>query len=133
MHAGRYAGTGADRWPLGRAPADTCTARTQATASGNNGRSEAVQAVRAALAPPGVRRPLRFQVPGGVADHVQDEVGVRQHRDVAAVDVVGPSAHALSGEAFQVGVHGPVVIGDDVPARLGLPRTPRAPRPGGWG
>src|ERR1700685_3459571 len=57
----------------------------------------------------------------GVADDVDHEVGVGQHGDVAAVDVVGGGVHALGAEALQLGVDGVVVVGDDVPARLGLP------------
>jgi len=51
--------------------------------------AETVQAVRGCPSHRPERRPLRFQVPGGVADHVQDELGLRQHRDVAACPLRG--------------------------------------------
>ena len=40
----------------------------------------------------------------GLADHVEHEAGLEKHRDVAALQLDGRSAHALSGEAFQVGM-----------------------------
>src|SRR5580704_6048705 len=42
----------------------------------------------------------------GVADDVEDEVGVRQHGDVAAVDVVGGGAHPLGPGPLQLRVDG---------------------------
>src|SRR5260370_34646174 len=62
--------------------------------------------------------------PRGVTDHVEDEFRVREHRNVAAVDVIGLRAHALGGGPLQVGVHGTVIVGDDVPARLRAPSHP---------
>src|SRR5579862_4357943 len=57
----------------------------------------------------------------GRADDVEDEAGLGEHGDVAAVDVVGGGAHPLGGSSLQVGVHGLVVVGHDVPGRLGPP------------
>ena len=44
-----------------------------------------------------------------------------KHRDVAAVHVVGPGAHALGRGSLELGLDGPVMIGHDVPARLAAP------------
>src|SRR5260370_34123644 len=62
---------------------------------------------------------------GGGADNIDDEVRVRQHRDVAAVDTVGGCIHTLRHEAFQIRVNRAVVVGDDVPTRLRLPGDAR--------
>jgi len=40
---------------------------------------------------------------------------------VAAVDLVGGGAHTLRREALQLGLHGAVISGHDIPARFGLP------------
>src|ERR1700731_3427352 len=45
----------------------------------------------------------------GGPDDVEDEAGLGEHGDVAAVDVVGGGAHALGGGSLQVGVDGLVV------------------------
>jgi hypothetical protein len=75
----------------------------------------------------GPRVPMRsLDAFDGVADNVDHEVGVGEHRDVAAVDVVGGGVHALGAESLELGVDGHVVVGDAEPARLGVPR-------GGWG
>src|SRR6202050_1591727 len=58
---------------------------------------------------------------GSGPDDVDDDTGMGQHDDVAAVHVVGVSAHALRRETLQLGVDGAVVAGHDVPARLRAP------------
>ena len=40
---------------------------------------------------------------------------------MAAVDLVGGGAHMLRREALQLGLHGAVISGHDIPARFGLP------------
>jgi hypothetical protein len=40
---------------------------------------------------------------------------------VAAVNLVGGGAHTLRREALQLGLHGAVISGHDIPARFGLP------------
>src|SRR5439155_19027569 len=57
----------------------------------------------------------------GGTDHVNHKLGVGEHRDVAAVDLVGGGAHTLGHGALQIGMHGAVFFADDVPARLRLP------------
>src|SRR5260370_26194051 len=48
---------------------------------------------------------------------VEDVVGVGEHGDVAAVDVVGGGTHPLGRGPLQLGVDGLVLVGHDVPAR----------------
>src|SRR5262249_20178559 len=55
-------------------------------------------------------------------DHVDNELGVGQHWYVTAGDLVNRSPHAFRDEALQVGRHGAVIRGHDVPTRLRLPR-----------
>src|SRR5262245_6017874 len=57
----------------------------------------------------------------GLADHVEHEVRLRKHRHVAAVALKGGCAHTLGEETLQIGMHGLILFGDDVPARLRLP------------
>src|SRR5215831_161560 len=57
----------------------------------------------------------------GLADHVEYEFRLGKHRHVAAVDLKGGCAHALGEETLQIGMHGLILFGDDVPARLRLP------------
>src|SRR5260370_26168221 len=57
----------------------------------------------------------------GGADNIDDEVGVRQHCDVTAVDSMSGRTHALRYEALQIGVDCLVLRGQNVPARFGLP------------
>src|ERR1700683_5003116 len=57
-----------------------------------------------------------------VADCGEHDVGLGEHRHVAAVDRVGRGAHALGRGSLQIWVNGVVVIGDDVGARLRFPR-----------
>src|SRR5437867_9751265 len=40
---------------------------------------------------------------------------------MAAVELIGGCAHALGHGALQIGMHGAVLLADDVPARLRLP------------
>ena len=40
---------------------------------------------------------------------------------MAAVNLVGGGAHTLRREALQLGLHGAVISGHDIPARFGLP------------
>src|ERR1700728_390266 len=58
----------------------------------------------------------------GGADDVEDEVGVRQHGDVAAVDVVGGGTHPLGRGPLQIRVDGLVVVAHDGPGRRRPPR-----------
>jgi hypothetical protein len=44
----------------------------------------------------------------GGPNHVHHEAGLRQHRDVAAVDSSGGGSHALREEALQIGLNRPV-------------------------
>src|SRR5258705_3016626 len=48
---------------------------------------------------------------GGVANHVEHELGLRQHRDVTRLDLVGLRVHAVRDEPLEFGVHGPVLGG----------------------
>ena len=57
----------------------------------------------------------------GGADNIDDEVGLRQHCDVTAVDSMSGRTHALRYEALQIGVDCLVLRGQNVPARFGLP------------
>jgi hypothetical protein len=47
----------------------------------------------------------------GRPDDVEYEIGVGKHRDVAAVHVIGPRAHALGRGSLELGLDGPVMIG----------------------
>ena len=65
-------------------------------------------------------RPLnRF---GRFSDYIDHGLRLRQHHHVAACDLGCRGAHALSEEALTVRLYGAIVLGDDVPARLRLPR-----------
>src|SRR5216683_8233690 len=55
------------------------------------------------------------------SDHVDHELRLRQHGHVAALHFDGRCAHALGEEAFQVGMDGAILGGNDGPARLRLP------------
>jgi hypothetical protein len=57
----------------------------------------------------------------GRPDHVNHQVGVGEHGNVAAGDLRCGGAHPLSNEPFHVGMDGAVVLGDDVPAWLRSP------------
>src|SRR6058998_1164677 len=59
----------------------------------------------------------------GLVDHVEHKAGLGKHRDVAAVGLESGLAHALRDEALQLGLDGAVLIRNDVPARLRLPRS----------
>ena len=54
-------------------------------------------------------------------DDIEYEDGVREHGDVAAVDLAGRSAHTIRHEALQLGMDSPVLGGQDVPTRLRPP------------
>src|SRR5437016_12067212 len=55
------------------------------------------------------------------SDHIEHELRLRQHGHVAALRLDGRCAHALGEEAFQVGMDGAILGGNDGPARLRLP------------
>src|SRR2546426_3146450 len=57
----------------------------------------------------------------GSTNHIQHEVGFREHGDVAAFELMSGSFHALRKKTFQIRVDGAVVLADDIPARLRLP------------
>jgi len=57
----------------------------------------------------------------GGTDDVNHELGVRQHRDVAAVNLVGSGAHTLRHKALQLGLHRAVTRRHDVLAGLRPP------------
>src|SRR5262245_27036045 len=59
----------------------------------------------------------------GLADHVEHEVGLGKHWHVAAVALKGGCAHSLGEKTLQIGMHGLILFGDDVPARLRLPAS----------
>src|SRR5262249_39939445 len=59
----------------------------------------------------------------GLADHVEHGVRLGKHRHVAAVELKGGCAHALGHGPLQVGMHGLILFGNDVPARLRLPAS----------
>src|SRR5215468_9162041 len=58
---------------------------------------------------------------GGSTNHVDHELWVRQHRDVATLDLTNRGAHAFRDKALQLRLDSAVFRGDDVPARFGLP------------
>src|SRR5271167_1398211 len=55
------------------------------------------------------------------SDHIDHDLGLRQHYHMAAHDLGRRGAHALSEEALTVRLDSTVVLGDDVPAWLRLP------------
>lgn len=57
----------------------------------------------------------------GLADHVDDDVGLGEHRHMAARHLGHGRAHALRDPALQIGVHGVVLRRQHIPARLGPP------------
>lgn len=62
---------------------------------------------------------------GGLADHLVDPAGLRQHRDVAGGQFRHICIHALGEEALKVGLDCPVLATDDVVCRLCFPRRTR--------
>src|SRR5258708_13362610 len=54
----------------------------------------------------------------GCPDDVEDEVGVGEHGDVAAVDVVGGGTHPLSRGPLHLRVAALAVVAPSLPARL---------------
>src|SRR6266576_1874263 len=87
-------------------------------------------AVADSLCRPDPQRPLRRSCGScsnclcSGADDVEHALGLREHRHVAAVELIGGCAHALGHGALQIGMHGAVFFADDVPARLRLPGGP---------
>src|SRR4030095_12674327 len=59
----------------------------------------------------------------GFSDHIQHEVRLGQHWYVAAIGLEGCCTHALRDETLQLGLDGTVLRSDDVPTRLGSPRS----------
>ena len=59
-------------------------------------------------------------------DNIDDEVGVREHRDVAAVNRMSGRSHAFRYEALQIGVDSAVMGGHNVPDGLDFQATPGA-------
>jgi hypothetical protein len=57
----------------------------------------------------------------GLTDHIEHRLRLRKHRDVAARQFNGRGTHTLRYEAFQIGMDGPIILADDIPARLSLP------------
>src|ERR1700720_4044512 len=55
------------------------------------------------------------------ANHIEDPFRLREHRNVAAVELIGCGTHALGEESLQVRMDGAVFFADDVPARPRLP------------
>ena len=58
---------------------------------------------------------------GGLADYVNDDVGLGEHDDVAAVRLDGGRPHAFRQKTLEVRMHGVVILGYDEPARFRLP------------
>jgi hypothetical protein len=58
-------------------------------------------------------------------NHIDDEPGVREHRDMAAVNSKNLGIHALCRGSLKFGVDRAVVVGHDEPAWLGPPRDAR--------
>jgi hypothetical protein len=54
-------------------------------------------------------------------DHVEHEARLREHGDMAGVDLIGGRAHPLRHEAFEVRLDRAVLVGHDVSTRLRLP------------
>ena len=64
---------------------------------------------------------LRGDCGGGLADYVEHGARLGDHRNVAALHLDGRGAHALRGEAFQVGLDGAILGGYDGPTWLRPP------------
>lgn len=58
----------------------------------------------------------------GGKDHIDHQLWAGEHGDVAAGNLMRGSAHALRNEPLQLGLHGAVLGGHDVGARLRSPR-----------
>src|SRR5215813_4110388 len=58
---------------------------------------------------------------GGSTNHVDHERWVRQHRDVATLDLTNRGVHSFRDKALQLRLDRAVLRGYDVPARFGLP------------
>src|SRR5215472_970567 len=57
----------------------------------------------------------------GRTNHVDYNLWIGQHRDVATFDFTNRGAHAFRDKALQLRLDSVVLRGHDVPARLGLP------------
>src|SRR5438309_6297931 len=57
----------------------------------------------------------------GGTDDVEHAIRLGEHGDVAALKLVGCSAHALGEKALEIGMNRAVFSADDVPARLRSP------------
>src|SRR6202043_3371708 len=57
----------------------------------------------------------------GLADHIDYQGRLGQHRDMTAVCFDGCGAHMLGDEPLQLGMNSAILGGNDVPARLRLP------------
>src|SRR5215470_17511713 len=57
----------------------------------------------------------------GVADHVQHNLWLGEHRDVTRAQLDGCGAHALCNESLQFGLDGAIFSGHDVPTWLRPP------------
>src|SRR5580698_3788102 len=55
------------------------------------------------------------------ANHVDDTFRLGEHRDVAAVELIGGCPHALGEKTLQIRMYGMVFFADDIPAWLRLP------------
>src|SRR5215469_4828282 len=58
----------------------------------------------------------------GLADHIEHHVRLRQHGHMARRDLGRGGFHAFRNEALQIGMNRVVLGGEDIPARLCLPR-----------
>ena len=59
----------------------------------------------------------------GLSDHIDDNGGLGEHRYVAACHLDDSRSHALRNPALEIGMHGVVLRGQHIPARLRLPRN----------
>src|SRR5467141_497898 len=58
----------------------------------------------------------------GSTDYIDHPFRLGEHRHVAALKLIGCGTHALGREAFEFGMDGAIVFGNNVPARLRSPR-----------
>src|SRR5262245_23741289 len=57
----------------------------------------------------------------GHTDHVDHELWMGKHWNMATVDFVNGRAHTFRHKALQLRLHSAVASGHDIPARFGLP------------
>src|SRR5215470_11373867 len=57
----------------------------------------------------------------GYTDHVNHDLRMGKHWNMATVDFVNGRAHTLRHKALQLRLHSAVASGHDIPARFGLP------------